>query len=88
MDEKVAEVANLTLRLREMSGKVMWHQSHQDETTVELESQKKRAEAAEARAKDIELRGVNSFMCLLCLAWECSECLTVHKCRPLSQLTH
>ena len=29
MDEKVAEVANLTLRLREMSGKVMWHETQQ-----------------------------------------------------------
>ena len=37
MDEKVAEVANLTLRLREMSGKVMWHQSHRDEAAAELD---------------------------------------------------
>jgi len=29
MDEKVAEVANLTLRLREMSGQVMWHETQQ-----------------------------------------------------------
>lgn len=59
MDEKVAEVANLTLRLREMSGKVMWHQSHRDEAAADLEIQKKRAETAEARAKEIELEGVS-----------------------------
>ena len=68
MDEKVAEVANLTLRLREMSGKVMWHQSHRDEAAAELETQKSRAESAEARAKDVELKGV-SLLIFKSLEW-------------------
>lgn len=58
MDEKVAEVANLTLRLREMSGKVMWHESHQEEVAAEIEGHKKRAVEAEQKLKEAELRGV------------------------------
>lgn len=37
MDEKIAEVANLTLRLREMSGRVMWFENLQSEKAMETE---------------------------------------------------
>ena len=59
MDEKVAEVANLTLRMREMSGKVMWHESQQDEMAASIAQHKLRAEQAEARVRDVELKGVS-----------------------------
>lgn len=36
MDEKIAEVANLTLRLREMSGQVMWFENIQNEKSTEI----------------------------------------------------
>jgi len=58
MDEKVAEVANLTLRLREMSGKVMWHEIQLGESATLADSFKKMAQAAEARVMEVELEGV------------------------------
>lgn len=65
MDEKVAEVANLTLRLREMSGKVMWHESLQDERAASMEALQQKANIAEARVRDIELNGVSLSTILL-----------------------
>ena len=62
MDEKAAEVANLTLRMREMSGKVMWHESRKEEHTALVRELQQRADQAEARLKDVELKGVSSFL--------------------------
>ena len=59
MDEKVAEVANLTLRLREMSGKVMWFEALQEEKAAPLKSLEEQVAAAEARVKEVELNGVS-----------------------------
>ena len=59
MDEKVAEVANLTLRLREMSGKVMWFEALQEEKAAQLKSLEEQVAAAEARVKEVELNGVS-----------------------------
>ena len=52
MDEKIAEVANLTLRLREMSGRVMWFENLQAEKNAETESLKK--EVASLKAKFLQ----------------------------------
>lgn len=49
MDEKIAEVANLTLRLREMSGRVMWFENLQAEKNAEAESLKKEVEVLKAK---------------------------------------
>ena len=54
MDEKVAEVANLTLRLREMSGKLMWHESRQEEVDAKLEANRKRTGDADAGLGDVQ----------------------------------
>lgn len=59
IDEKVAEVANLTLRLREMSGKVMWFEAQQGETKAEIDALKLKLEAAEAKAHKLEVTGVS-----------------------------
>lgn len=58
MDEKIAEVANLTLRLREMSGKVAWWEALQDEQAADLKRMTQRADEAEKRAKEVMLQGV------------------------------
>lgn len=59
MDEKSAEVANLTLRMREMSGKVMWLESLQEDHKAQVKQLQQRADKAEARLKQVELEGVS-----------------------------
>lgn len=60
MDEKVAEVANLTLRLREMSGKVMWFEAQQNEKNAEVAAIQEQMEAAEQRIRELEFKGVRT----------------------------
>ena len=69
MDEKVAEVANLTLRLREMSGKVMWFEALQEEKAAQLRSLEEQVAAAEARVKEVQLKGVSESLAVRLHFW-------------------